>query len=107
MARLALRLRHVAQVGFNRSEMTNFLSLPASVRRRLKGNDAVAMVSKTGNQIVFVYAPKSHEKKTVFQSARLRIQGSSGWNPLMLANYAEAAGINLVGLKKFEEYYAK
>jgi hypothetical protein len=33
------------------------------------------------------------------------LAASGAWNPLMLANYAERAGVHLDGLKKFEEYY--
>jgi hypothetical protein len=33
--------------------------------------------------------------------------GKSVWNPLMLKDYAEEQGIDLDGLKKFEEYYKK
>jgi len=39
-------------------------------------------------------------------SVRLRLTGSH-WNPLMLQNYAEACGIELMGIKRFEEHYER
>jgi len=42
--------------------------------------------------------------RRVVDSRRLRISGGA-WSPLMLQNYANAVGLNLVGIKRFEQLY--
>lgn len=118
MIRATVRLRRVAQADFRKNEKTMFESLPAKVRKSLKLNDAVCFISGTGNQIVFVYGftevgttkPSNPIYKPrrygIVTSVRLRLTGSN-WNPLMLQNYAESCGIELIGIKRFEEHYAK
>ena len=108
-----MRLRMVATMPFSRSEATNF----DSIRTQLKGlkldrNDVVAFVSMTGNQVLFVYNPgeiliRPGLRHEVLRSVRLRLRGRQEWNPLMLVNYAAEVGIQLEGLKKFEDHYAK
>jgi len=110
-----VRLRRVERGDFRTTERTMFENLPAALRRKLKGSDAVCFVSGVGNQIVFVYgftnvgltkATGRHKPRRygIVTSVRLRLTGST-WNPLMLANYADACGIELLGLKRFEEHY--
>ena len=51
--------------------------------------------------------PKGKEprlKRRRIQSLKLRVSGGR-WHPLMLANYANEVGIDLDGIKKFEEVY--
>ena len=117
--RIRLRLRKVAHGDFRTSEHTMYKSLPAALRNSLKGNDAVCFVSGTGNQLVFVYkyidvgiTRPTHpgvraRRYGIIASIRLRLTGST-WNPLMLQNYAtDYCGIELIGLKRFEEHYER
>lgn len=114
---LRVRLRRVEHGDFRTSEQTMFNALPAAVRNDLRGFDAVAFVSATGNQIVFVYGftnvgmtkPTGLHKARrygIVTSVRIRLTGST-WNPLMLQNYAADCGLELIGLKRFEEHYSK
>jgi hypothetical protein len=73
-------------------------------------NEAFLFVSKRGNQLVWIlnYEPgvlvQKTERKRI-ESLRMRVSGGY-WNPLMLANYALAVGIELEGIKRFEEAFA-
>lgn len=99
-------------VHFGKSELTNFLAVlqkhpefasdksPA----RLKSDDVVLLVSKTGNQLAFIHGFDAFEKKTVLRSTRLRISGGATWNPLMLVNYAREVGLPITGIKAFEDH---
>lgn len=71
--------------------------------------EAILFVSKNGNQLLWVlgYDEDVMVQKTSrrrIETLRLRVSGGY-WNPLMLADYAENVGIQLEGLKKFEEVY--
>lgn len=108
-----LRLRLIALVDFRKSELTNFneVSAPAHIRAT---NDCVMLVNKQGTQLVFVYGfsnvtdsrepAEGAQTHQVLHSERLRLT-SGRWNPLMLANYAQRAGIELEGIRRFEEHY--
>ncbi len=113
--RAKVRLRRVARGDFRTSEHTMLMSLQPH-ERKLRGNDCVCFISGTGNQVVFVYAMKSagetratskYEARPIeiVTSVRLRLTAGS-WNPLMLQNYAADAGLELEGLKRFEEHYS-
>lgn len=108
-----LRLRFIMQVSFGKSERTNFIEFKRknpAVAKMLGPQDVVAFVSKSGDQIRFVYGFDElyHEGKKfeVLVSANYRISGGQ-WNPLMLANYAAEMGLDLRGIKRFEDYYRK
>jgi hypothetical protein len=115
--RAKVRLRRVARGDFRKSEHTLFNELPVAFRRKLKGTDAVCFISGTGNQVVFVYGftsvgmtqaigPHKSRRYGIVTSVRLRLTGST-WNPLMLQNYADECGIELAGIKRFEDHYEK
>ena len=105
-----MRLVLVEQADFRRSEMTNFDALSAKFRRAMKPGDVVCFISGVGNQMVFVYLPLRlqdlGETREVVSSRRLRLR-KGRWNPLMLVNYAEMAGIKIRGLKRYEEYFSE
>lgn len=108
MKKMRMRLRYVAECSFNASEATNFYGVvPKSVRSQMRGNDVACLVSKTGNQLCFVYSDKKTGPATALASARLRLSGRAPWNPLMLADYANAVGIELEGIKKLEQHLEK
>jgi hypothetical protein len=108
-----LRLRLIRTVTFARSEATNYDTYKGELRGvKLGREDVVLFMSLTQNQVAFVYAPHSIETSPgrfteVLRSARFRLRGRAGWNPLMIANYASEVGIKLDGLKRFEEHYDK
>lgn len=108
-----MRLRYIAQVSFQSSEATNFQTFSRKnpeLVKRLSETDVIAFVSLSGDQLVFIhgFTEIDGEKGAlkVLSSRRLRMTGGT-WNPLRLANYAEEAGLQLDGLKKFEKYYAE
>lgn len=107
-----MRLRYVQTVHFGRSELTNFVEVLAkhpefgepAGKARLRGDDVVLLVSKTGNQLVFLYGFDTFQDKKVLRSTRLRISGNARWNPLMLVDYAREVGIQLTGLRAYEDH---
>lgn len=106
-----MRLKHIAEVSFRTSESTNFDTFIKSLQgETISASEVVLFVAKGGDQLVFV-SPRTSIAKNgdgdtveVLASRRLRIRHGR-WNPLMLANYASDVGIELVGLKRFEEFY--
>lgn len=116
MARLGLsgRLRRIAHVSFCCSEWTNMKWLIRRYKMTLGRSDVIALISMTGKQIIFVFAEDEvsyqdgHDEKqltSVLTSTRHRIIGGGTWSPKMLVNYARKAGIELIGLKSFEQYF--
>lgn len=109
---MRIRLKHIIQeVDFRYNELSiyekhrkskDFVADP-------KVGEAILFVSKSGNQLLWVlgYDADVMVQTTIrrrIESLRLRVSGGY-WNPLMLADYAENVGIQLEGLKKFEESY--
>lgn len=112
MALINLKLRVIEmEADFRFSERTLFVKFrEKNTGVFLAPDDCVAFVSRTGNQIVFVYNSRDFECQgeaaiKVTTSVRIRIDQRRAWNPLMLQNYANEAGINLVGLKRYEQLY--
>jgi hypothetical protein len=103
-----MRLRLVYRANFQRSEATNYASAVAENKLALGKDDVVCLVSLKGDQLVFVWKPLQIEdgargrERHIVSSQRLRLTGGV-WNPLMLANYAERVGLQLDGLRKFEQ----
>ncbi len=99
-------------VHFGKSELTNFLEVlgkhpefaDEKSAAKLKADDVVLLVSKTGNQLAFIHGFDQFEKKAVLRSTRLRISGGVPWNPLMLVNYAREVGLSITGIKAFEDH---
>lgn len=110
-----LRLKQIYDdVDFRKSEETNFNALKKARKLPvLRKGEGVLFISKKKNQIVFVTPEVEFDSTngvgydvtvTVLASKRFRIRGST-WSPLMLANYAEAVGLTLQGIKRFEWHY--
>ena len=113
-AALKGRLVLIEHCDFRCSEWTNLNVVLKKNKMKLGPQDVVAMVSGNGKQIVFAYAHDQFKYEDyrgdtrpagVVQSLRYRLTGNGVWSPTMLATYAEAVGIDLIGLKKFEQYY--
>lgn len=110
-----MRLRYVETVHFGKSELTNFLEIikrrpefaKADGKAALRPDDVVLLVSKQGNQLVFLHGFDAFQEKKVLRSVRLRIAGGGRWNPLMLADYAKQVGIHLTGLDTYEAHVKK
>lgn len=116
-----LRLKGVATVSFIRSEATNLelYKKQPHYPGDLKDGEAFLFLSKSGNQLVFLFRPPIlFEKKDentgeviktlqVVDSRRWRLPSGSTWHPYMLQNYANEVGIHLVGIKRFETIYAE
>lgn len=100
-----MRLRHIERVDFRKSEMTNFDLVAKRMKLRLKKGEAALLISNRGNQLVFVYGYGAVDDEHVcLRSERLRLTSGS-WNPLMLANYAGQVGLQLEGIRRFEDHY--
>lgn len=106
-----MKLKLIAEANFRKGEHTNFAELNRKEAFDLKPGEVVCLVSKTGNQLCFVYAPKdvsgTQRKNIVLRSEKLRLTHGGTWNPLLLTAYAKIVGIELDGLKHFQDYYKK
>lgn len=82
----------------------------------LSSDDCVLFVSGSGKILRFVYGFTEQsvvnaaqrytgDQTQILESSVYRIVGAGRWNPLMLKNYADDCGLELVGLKRFEEHY--
>lgn len=99
-----MRLRYIETATFAKSEATHY----AEHRWRLGVGDVACLVSKTGKQMLFIYAKRevNHgSEATVLRSVRLRLLTGQTWHPTMLSHYAKEAGIQIEGIKRFEHYY--
>jgi len=108
-----VRLKGVMKCPFNRSEVSNL----GQYRREeffpgeLKPGEAYLFLSKGLDQAMFVFA--THQSadengvvRSVVDSRRLRLTSGS-WSPYMLQNDANAVGLSLLGIKRFEQIYAE
>lgn len=104
-----LRLKGVIMCSFQRSEVTNLdlYRQEPHYPGDLKKGEAFLLVSKMGNQVVFIFRDPvfsfgvGFAARRVTDSRRLRLDGGT-WSPYMLQNYANEVGLHLVGLKRFE-----
>lgn len=108
-----MKLKTFLHVDFRKSEWTNFQEfIKTDLGGTLRRGEGVMFISLRGDQFVFVEPADEFDVRTtkgttkvqVLASQRFRIRGSK-WDPLMLANYAERAGIRIQGIKRFEWYY--
>lgn len=105
-----VRLRLIAQVNFRKSEATNYNEHDSAgtLPPRMAPGDVVCFLSKRRDQLVFVTPRTEHRLNghpiQVLASRRLRISGGH-WEPLMLQNYADEVGLEIEGLKRYEEHY--
>lgn len=121
-------LKAIIRVSFQKSEHTNFEELRKTRKwgkllDSLGPDDVVCLVSTTETQLVFLsrYMEVSirngtSKKWRLLPSQRVRVIREkdefgnpllSTWEPKMVANYARQAGIELNGLRMFEDYYEK
>ena len=101
----------IPRTDFRKSETTiiNEFRRSRSYPGDLASSECFLFLSKTGNQLLWFFDNGSsiegiRSEIDITDSRKWRVSGGT-WHPYMLANYAEAAGIELVGIKKFEEIY--
>jgi hypothetical protein len=113
-----MRLKYIAQADFRKNEHTNFLEHHVIKRGKkvekriaLKPGEVACLVAASGKQIVFVYNPDrvmngdGEDECNVLHSERLRLTAGGRWDPLMLGNYAAQVGIQLEGIRLFQQHY--
>ena len=106
-----VRLTAVVECSFQRSEATNLAIFQKAsyYPGDLKRGEAFLLVSRMGNQVVFVLRNPAEVEvgkviRKVLDTRRLRLSGGT-WSPYMLQNYAHEAGLHLVGIKRFEQVH--
>jgi hypothetical protein len=104
---------------FRKSELTNYdiFKRSRSFPGELESNEVFLFISKGGNQLVWILNVdrvdvghadrKGYVDRRLIDTRRWRIEGSSSWNPEMLADYAAEVDLDLVGFKRFREIYAE
>lgn len=114
---LRVRLRYIMRGDFRKSEETLNNEAMKEIRDlKLGKNDAICMLSSSGKVMRFVFGFLEddmidargnivQDKRTkILPSRQYRITQHGTFNPLMLANYAEAMGLELTEIKRFESY---
>lgn len=110
---MKVRLKQIIRdVDFRKTELQNYEDHRKDKKRfdgDPKPGEAILFVSTSGNQLAWIlrYDEAVRVQKTDrrrIQSLRMRLSGGY-WNPLMLANYARDIGLELQGIKLFEETY--
>lgn len=121
-----LRLRYVETVGFRSSEQTNYEALVKRIpgAKHLAAGDVVLFISARGDQLMFVHGFQKlpNAPFECLRSERLRLRHFEGpkvrgrknqargrrsratWDPLMVADYAQAVGIRLENLPLWEQH---
>jgi hypothetical protein len=113
-----MRLKYIVQADFRKNEYTNFLEHHVIKRGKkiekriaLKPGEVACLVASSGKQVVFVYNPDrvaeddGEAERFVLHSERLRLTAGGQWDPLMLGNYAAQVGIQLEGIRLFEQHF--
>lgn len=112
-----MRLKLIADANFQYSEAENLKDvLKKNPSVTMTPADVVLLVSRSKDQMVFMHRPTELNLETLpgagarkgtaiaYHSERVRLSRST-WNPLMLQNYANSVGIELDGLRRFEEIH--
>lgn len=108
-----IRLRAIRYgCDFRRNEWTLYQDFRADKARypgELKPGEAFLFVSCTQDQLIwFLHADElERDGKTPLRfidSRRWRLQGTT-WNPALLGNYAQAVGIELKGIRLFQDAF--
>jgi len=107
---IRLRLKGVIQCNFARSEANN-LTLYRQMGHfpgELQAGEAFLFLAKGGNQVLFFFADKQVDfagvSRQVIDSRKLRLTTGT-WDAYMLQNYANMVGLDLVGIKRFEQIH--
>ena len=104
-----MNIRRIEETDFRRCDIRvfqDFSNRNKAFIRTLARNDIVVFVSKRRNQMLFIHGFTTFGTGTALQSIRHRIVHGA-WSPLMLKDYAIAAGLQIDGLQKFEEHFRR
>lgn len=112
MALQKVRLKGIRTVSFRQSELTNYdwLRKKRKFATDLKPNEVYLLVSKMGNQLVWILndaqvkVGENGDAKRMLDTRRWRLDSRTPFNPLMIQNYANEVGIELVGIKKLQDH---
>lgn len=107
-----MRIKQIEAADFRCSARTMFERFRVKnkhVVSALNDTDVIVFISKMGNQLLFVHGYTDFPEDLIgqrraLQSVRHQILNGT-WNPMALANYAQAAGLDIQGLRLFEEHY--
>lgn len=110
-----MNIKQIEEADFRCSELTIFEKFSKKNREvveRLKREDVLVFISRSGNQFLFVHGftkfagndSAVDERKQALCSVRHRIIGGT-WNPLRIRNYLAEAGIQVTGIPRFEDHY--
>lgn len=108
--RLRLNLKMIATVDFRCGVPHHYDELKKrKLLADLKDTETVLLVSATKRQLAFVFlevqlAAKGGDPVFAISHYRIQLSRHSPWNPIMLAEYAALAGIELIGIKRFDEH---
>jgi hypothetical protein len=108
--KIRLRLKGVVQCSFQCSEATNLRLYRQTgyFPGELERGEAFLFVARGCNQVLFLFADQQVDfdgvPRQVIDSRRLRL-GTGVWDPHMLQNYANAVGLDLIGIKRFEQIH--
>lgn len=105
-----MRLKMVATVDFRKGVPTNLDELRKIGKlRSIADNEVILLISQTKLQLAFVYPDVRFEaggrrgEIRAIAHYRVQLDRHTPWNPLMLVNYAEEAGLAIEGVKRFED----
>lgn len=108
-----MNIRRIEETDFRRCDIrifSEFQDSNAAFAKKLAENDIVVFLSKKRDQMLFIHGftyfngGAARPEAMALQSIRHRIV-SGTWNPLMLKNYAEEAGLQIEGLSRFEDHF--
>jgi hypothetical protein len=111
--RIRLTLRMIATVDFRLGVPTHYDALKRKkLLRDIEEHETVLLVSQTGRQLAFVFSEvkiesRSGDPVTVIAHYRVQLDRHTPFNGTMLSEYAAKAGIDLVGIKRFEDHLAE
>lgn len=110
MLKLRLKaIRYNCDFRKNENSLYNEFKASQNFPGELAKGEAYLFVSASENQLIWFLNATEVEagRKTVglVDSRRWRLLSHSKWHPMMLANYASDAGIELIGIRRFEEAY--
>lgn len=107
---MSLRLvSWVEDVDFRKSEMLNYDQLREDLDPRVlrigARDEAVLFISKTRTRGAFVWAPRGVVSDDRFFCVKFWCPRGFAWE--MLQNYAREAGIELRGMRSFEQHFRR
>lgn len=75
----------------------------------MRADECALLVSYTGRRVMFVFresktTARGGDPVTVLSSFHLNLDRHTPWSPLMISEYAGHVGIDLIGIKRFEDH---